>query len=523
MTLATSPKGALSGSAHSDHAWLDRWPVILLICLGAIVPLVVVDFPPLVDLYGHLGRFAVQTDLANRPELQPYFSYEWKLIGNLGADILVQALHPLLGLEGAVRFVVILAQFLGALGLLLVSREIHGRVQPFALMAIPLLYGYPFNYGFINYALSMALALLAFAFWLRLQRSGRDNPARLWLAAAGALIWVCHTYGWAFLGLMCGSTLLADAITARTHPVAAVRRILGACWPLLLPVVPMVIWRAESSGAAMAGWSFQFKLNWLASPLRTEWRRLDLGALAVIAAVLVVLPMFGRHFAMNLRLRIAALLCFAFFFILPTKVFGSAFADMRLLPYAFMLGLLALAPIGLGRRGMQVVGVFALVFLAARLTITGVSYVEQDRRVQAVLPALEQMPKGARVAFFAVKPCMPFWGMPVLDHVAGAAMARRNAFVNDQWQQPGVNPLIVNYPAARPFVSDPSHLIQADNCSHRARPSIARTLPRIPAGAFTHVWLVGAVPATLAVPANFEPVPYRGEGKLYRIVPAAGQ
>ena len=140
MILSATPTGALLGGVRQPFDWLDRWPVVLLICLAAIAPLLVVDFPPLVDLYGHLGRYAVQTDLANRPALQPYYFYEWKLIGNLGADILVQLLHGVLGLEGSVRFVVILTQLLGAAGLLLVSREVHGRITPFAVAAIPMAY-----------------------------------------------------------------------------------------------------------------------------------------------------------------------------------------------------------------------------------------------------------------------------------------------------------------------------------------------------------------------------------------------
>ena len=93
----------------------------------------------------------------------------------------------MLGLEASVHFVVILTQFLGALGLLLIAREVHGRVTPFAVAAIPLLYGYPFNYGFINYALSMALAMLAFVLWLRLHRGEREVAARLWLGVVGGV------------------------------------------------------------------------------------------------------------------------------------------------------------------------------------------------------------------------------------------------------------------------------------------------------------------------------------------------
>lgn len=265
---------------------LDRWWAIALVCLIALAPLLVVGIAPLTDLYGHLGRHAVQTELAQRPGLQPYFSYEWKLIGNLGGDLLVQLFHPLLGVEGAVRATVMVTQGLGALGLVLVSREVHGRVTPFALAAIPLLYGFPFNYGFINYTLSMALALLAYVAWLRLRVGGREGLAAVWLGAAGAGIWVAHTYGWAFLGLLAGSTMLAEVWAARTHPVRAVLRILAACWPLLLPVVPMVIWRAESSGAAISGWAWRYKFTWLLSPLRTYWRDYDIASLAALVMLL---------------------------------------------------------------------------------------------------------------------------------------------------------------------------------------------------------------------------------------------
>mgnify|MGYP006170525127 CR=1 FL=1 len=97
--MAAAPTGAPLGGVRHAFGWLDRWPVVLLICLAAIAPLLVVDFPPLVDLYGHLGRYAVQTDLANRPELQPFYSFQWQLVGNLGADLLVELLHSWLGLE----------------------------------------------------------------------------------------------------------------------------------------------------------------------------------------------------------------------------------------------------------------------------------------------------------------------------------------------------------------------------------------------------------------------------------------
>ena len=73
----------------------DRRSAFAELVAVSLMPLLVVGLPPLVDLYGHLGRYAVQTELAGRPELQAFDSYEWKLVGNLGVDLIVEALHPL--------------------------------------------------------------------------------------------------------------------------------------------------------------------------------------------------------------------------------------------------------------------------------------------------------------------------------------------------------------------------------------------------------------------------------------------
>lgn len=520
MSLASALPGVPPGGARQPLGFFDRWPVMLLVCLVAILPLLPVGIAPLTDLYGHLGRHAVQTELASRPGLQPYFSYDWQLMGNLGGDILVQVLHPLLGVEGAVRATVILTQLLGALGLMLVSRELHGRITPFAIAAIALLYGYPFNYGFINYTLSMALALLAYALWLRLRREGRERAAGLWLAAAGAGVWVCHTYGWAFLGLLCGSTMLAEVFAARMHPFAAVRRILVACSPLLLPLVPMVIWRAGSSGAAISGWDWEFKTKWLIAPLRTYWRDLDEYSAAALAA-LPLWALFSRTVRLHRGMTVAAVLCALFFLALPFRVFGSAFADMRLLPYAMAAALLAIGPVRLGAKTLAAAGALALGIFGARMVTTAAAYVEQDRKVQSALLALDKVPEGARVAFFSVKPCITPWALAPLDHLAGAAMARRSAFVNDQWQQPGVNPLKVRYPAAEPFTRDPSHLVQREDCARpTTRPKLSAALAKLPREAFTHIWIVGEYAPDMAAPEGFVPVPVAGRSLLFAAAPA---
>lgn len=519
MTRATADSRLRFAGPSWRAFGIDSWPLVALICLISLLPVLVVDIPPLVDLYGHIGRYAVQTDLANRPELLPFYSYEWRLIGNLGADLLVEVLHRWLGLEGAVRAVVILTQLLATLGILGVSREVHGRITPFTIAALPLIYGFPFNYGFLNFALGMALALLAFAAWLHLRSKAQPIVASLWLAAAGVVIWVCHTYGWAFLGLLCGSAMLAEVIAARAKPVAAVSRILAACWPLLLPLVPMVLWRVEAGGAYTGGWSAFHKFNWLFMAIRTKWAYLDLGSLVVLIGLLVW-ALWRKDFGFDRKLAIAAGLSFGCFLILPMHVIGSAYADMRLVPYALALALMAVSPRAPGTLALRVVTVLALAFFAGRAVTTAAAYVEQDRSIAAVLPALDAIPKGARVALFVVNTCRPQWALSVFDHLGGIALARRSVFVNDQWQGPGVNPLIVHHPAAGKFAHDPSQIVLPDTCMRKSqRRRLTNALETLPREAFSHVWIIGAIPAQQAFPAGFTPLPHRGEGRVLAVTP----
>ena len=165
---------AQSPSLQTDPPrWWQRWWFLLLLAALAGVPLIIPQIPPLIDLPSRIGRFRVQLAIDHSPSLARYFSFHWMLIGNLGLDLLVVPLSKLFGLEMAVKLVVLTIPPLTVLGFLWVAREIHGRVPATAFFALPLAYGYPFQFGFANFTLGTALSFLAFALWLRLGRLDR--------------------------------------------------------------------------------------------------------------------------------------------------------------------------------------------------------------------------------------------------------------------------------------------------------------------------------------------------------------
>ena len=483
--------------------------MLLFVCA---LPLLLVEFPPLVDLFGHLGRYAIQTELAERPELQPYFSYRWQLVGNLGADLLVEWLAPVLGLEPAVRSIVLATQLLAASGILAISTALHGRITPFTVCALPLIYAFPFQYGFLNFSLSMALAMLAFAAWLHLRQSQVAWRAPLFLAIAGLIVWLCHAFGWAFLGLLCGSASLHARWTEGRRGADLVLRVLGDCSVLLLAIVPMLVWRTASAGADTNEWSILLKIVWLTSVFRAGPPLLDWLSAGFLAAV-VVAGFVLRPIRANGAMAIAALLCLVAFLGLPARVFGSFYADMRLVPYMLMVALLALSAPKLSRAAQRIALVAAVVFLGVRIGATSVDFVEKDRLVQANLPALDVIPRGARVVNFAVEQCGFQWRLNPLRHLGGFAIARRSAFTNDQWEVAGANALTVHYPKGEPFVRDPSQSVVPVECADSGLPVLADSLSSLPREAFTHIWIHGIRPDAVALPFPASEI-WRGESGI---------
>src|SRR5690349_9757938 len=184
--------------------WETRW-FLLGIALLAALPLIYPPIPPLVDLFGHMGRYRVELGLGTSPWLKDYYGFHWAAIGNLGVDLLIMPLGKLIGLEPAVKLIVLIIPPLTAIGFLWVSREVHGRVPPTSLFALPFVLGHPFLFGFVNFALSMALAFLGFGLWLRLARFHRTGLRAILFVPISIVVFFAHTFGWGTLGLMCFS------------------------------------------------------------------------------------------------------------------------------------------------------------------------------------------------------------------------------------------------------------------------------------------------------------------------------
>ncbi len=500
--------------------WQTRWFVLAVAFLSAI-PLVLPDIPPLLDLPGHMGRYRVQQMIGTgqAPWFADWYNFDWSLIGNLGIDLLIWLFEPLFGLEPTVKAIALTIAPLTAIGLLWIAREVHGRIPATALFALPVVYGFPLHFGFVNFALSMALALNAFALWLRLGRQERFRLRAILFVPIAALIWLTHTFGWGTLGVLAGSAeLIREYDKRRNWPLAAFHAGLH-CLVLAPPAILMLAWRSGGHvGGQTADWfNWRAKMSWLTMTLRDRWQLYDLASVAVFYLVLfkgVRDPNIG--YSRNLGL--SALFLIAVYALLPRIVFGSAYADMRLVPYLFGICLIALRPRpGMSIRNAAALAAIGMAIFVVRIGATTASFWMYDRDYDRELAALDHLPVGARLVTFVGETCYNEWKMTRLQHLPGIALERRLAYANDQWSMAGGQLLTVRYMAAKGFAHDPSEIVTDVKCPREYWRPVAGALAKFPREAFDYVWLIRPPAYDRRLEQGLVPVWRNGRSALFRI------
>lgn len=494
--------------------WQRRWVAAVAIMLAA-VPLVWPAIPPLTDVPGHIGGYRIFADAGVAPIAQHY-AVHWALIGNLGVEALVLALRPLLDVEPAAHLVVALIPALTVAAMLWLAREAHGRVPASAGFALPLAYAFPFQLGFVNFALSAALALAGLALWIRLARARRDMLRIALFAAVAGLVWLCHSFGWAMLGLF---ALGAEWVIRGERGERGRRRIALT----MLGVAPMA-WpqlAAMLAGVTMAGdtgdwFDLSAKAQWVAALLRERWKLYDVGCVIALALMLwtairsprlVFAPLLGAP----------ALLGLAAFVLTPRLFAGGAYVDMRLLPYAVALALLAIRVTD--DRAAQRVAAGGAALFALRIVTSTVAFAWFAQDQQRELAAVAHIPSGAAVLSLVAEPSPADWINPRLSHLAGIAVARRRAFTNEQWAIAGQQLVAPRHPAAAPLDRDPSQLVYPRGEPY-AQTDFDQAIARFDRGTFGYVWTIGFPPGR-AHALDLTPIWSNEDSALYRVTRAA--
>ncbi len=491
--------------------WETRWFALGAMLLAA-VPLLWPAVPPLADLPGHIGRYHIASAIDSSSDLPRHWRFEWALIGNLGVDLLVHALAPLTGVEVGARIVVTLIPVLWVSGLILVSRESGGRLSPAAAFAFPLAYGFPFQFGFVNFMLSAGLALNMLALWIRLGRSGRVKTRMILFVPISWLLWIAHSSGWGMFGLLAFAADVARLRGAGRSWYAGIAAAGLACVPLALPAIWMLL--SEQGSAGELSWDFKAKMSWFPSLLRERWKWYDVASAALLFCVLWM-TMRDRRLRFDPIAGAAGLIAFAAFLLLPRLALGGSYVDMRLLAPTVALGLIAIR-VAPGHEWFERrLALAAAAFFVLRMISSTAAMTLAAQPQQQALEAVPHLPRGAAVLVLVNEPCTSQWVSRRLGHIAGIAVARRDIFENGQWTLAGQQLLRHRHPTAEPYAADPSQLVYPVSCHYRTT-IFADAVRDFDRDTFTHVWTLD-FPARAALASDVQRIWSNDTSTLYAV------
>ena len=428
-----------------------------VLAVFAVVPIFGVTYVPANDYPFHLARIAILSMGEPSGLLGKFYQFGSWLLPNMALDAFALPLTQWMSPEMATKVFLAVMQlaFLG--GCVALHRAAFGRYSAWPLLAGLLLYNGIFLYGFFNYLFAAAFALLGAALWLR---SGPGWPRYVVaFIVAVALMW-CHMGGFAVYAILVGSFQLFTRLTKdfkKNQPEALMLLGLDA-----LPfIAALALFLLLSPGSERAGDGLVYSHWWGAKPFGALFTLqsgvlwadgLVLSAMAVLMLVLLL----TRQLVVNGAVLTAAGFLWLAFVVLPPDMLGSSFADVRLVPLAAMLTLLAFAPQAGQKRWTQ-----ALVLVVA-LGVGGVKtwallteWKTYQPKIDTIAQAIHKIPNGSTLFAATAAPYTTMlltepgarktW-QPPLKHVASYGSVLGSVFVPMTFADPHKQPMVMMPP-----------------------------------------------------------------------------
>jgi hypothetical protein len=400
---------------------LDRrlwWAVLILACALLTMPLLLVDVPPLLDYPNHLARMVLLA-WPHDPVLARMAEPRWGLIPDLAIDAVLPPLLHVLPVHVAGRLAVTACVLLPFLGAVAYSGAVFRGRSWWVLGAGLVAWNQALLLGFLNFSISLGMALLLAALWIAQRES---HPVRtVLLAAAGAVVvFFCHLMGVlvfaALLGGYEAETLWRMAMrgpagggaqrprdaTPRVAASSAVRLAIdGGVFLLPAALYGLSPLRHLSDQAVFLPLSA--KLAQLLVPLANYSLPLDIATAATVAAFLL-LCLITRRCRMRLC-SVLALLCFIVLYaVAPAAAKGAQNIDTRLL---VTLGFLLFAGLLPGRLPTTVTRLAAACFAAlflARMVVFASTWQQSAADIAALRGVIARVEPGSSVFVAEISP-----------------------------------------------------------------------------------------------------------------------
>ena len=292
------------------------------------------------------------------------------------------------------------------------------------------------------------------------------------------------------------------------------------CLALAPPVLLMLLWRTGDHVGGETGEWFKWllKKQWVWMSLRDRWYQFDRFSLWVIWAVLLLGLLWWKKLQYSRNLAASAIFLAIVYICLPRIVFGSNYADMRLVPFVIAVAVIAIRqrPAAVARAG-SALAVLGLLFFAVRMAGNTCSFLLYDRTYDRELAAIQYLPPDAKVISFVGVKCRKGWAMTRIEHLPAIGIVRRHAFSNDQWSMSGAQLLTSRYPDKGWFSRDPSQQVLDTPCHGEHWLTLDESLRRFPRDKFDYVWLIQPPRFDESLTEGLVPIWRSGTSVLYRV------
>ncbi len=474
----------------SPRLW---WVTLATVLVLLLLPLLLVDVPPLLDYPNHLARLFVLA-FPNDPALSKIYGQRWSIAPNLAIDVLAPPLLRVLPVYVVGRLVIAVALLAQVFGCIAYSRAALGRRSLWPVASAIVAYNATFLLGFLNFQISLGLALLAGAGWC-VWGDRRPLATTLGGALCATALFFCHIFGVMFLGVIIGAREAVLLWRVRRDRAVAARRatLRGAMLACVFAptIVLYLLAPLSNDHGPIRVLPWTVKLIWFFGGVAHYSLMIALLTALVLVSTLYAL-LSRRRVRVATGVPLAALALFAAYLVTPSTAMSTAFLDTR---FPIMLALLLFAgcaPRGLSRRaGTVLFGVLATLLLVRSAGIASVwrSYGDDVAALRRVIAPVEP---GARVIVASVdfRKNPAYWtssrpghylpGFTPLDSHLGALLTiERKAFWPMLFTMQTKQPLRVLAPYDRIAVpqgkppdigllADPSHVRPEDEADYLA-------------------------------------------------------
>ncbi|MGL9621000.1 hypothetical protein QRQ56_23580 [Bradyrhizobium sp. U531] len=415
--------------------------VFALLAIASLLPTLLAPIPAMGDYVNHLARMYLLSEMG-AADANPYYQAAWAFYPNLAMDLVVPWMARLVGAEIATRLFLLFSQTLIVGGALALEWVVKGRIHLAGFAALMFLYCLPFSWGFINFECALGIALCGIAVYLAVAE--QQVPLRLVVNTASVVVLLAaHFFALGVYGATLGFYELWRAFGRKRPARDVALRLIALATPAVASLVVMRL-NAGSVGSEGTFWSFDHKLLWPFFIMNGYSM-----AVSGMSAIVLMVALYAAARCSVLELKSAGIWIAAGFALLylaiPPRLFGTSFADIRVLPAAALI-LPAFCSLSLPSRRWTI----AALVLVAGITLANLGVVLEvwlsyRSDYSAIIDSFQHIDRGAKILIgtsadsedppFEDLTQYPIYYAPTL------AVHYANAFVSNVFAETGKQPV----------------------------------------------------------------------------------